>query len=56
MVLTIDTNVAPAPSVTNSAGKAQHIKVDDDANRENKQAWMSFLLISCYFFKNHSCS
>ena len=27
-------NDAPAPRATNSAGKAQQIKVDDDANRE----------------------
>jgi len=26
--------LAPAPSATKIAGKAQHIKVDDDANNE----------------------
>jgi hypothetical protein len=28
---TIDANVAPAPSRTNRAGKAQHISVDEEA-------------------------
>ena len=50
MVLTIDTNVAPAPSVTNNAGKAQHIKVDDDANRENKPRLDVFSLNFMLFF------
>ena len=50
MVLTIDTNVAPAPSVTKSAGKAQHIKVDDDANRENKPSPYEFSFNFMLFF------
>ena len=50
MVLTIDTNVAPAPIVTNSAGKAQHIKVDDDANSVNKPSLDEFSFNFMLFF------
>ena len=37
--LTIDAKVAPAPSVTNSAGKAQQINVDAEANNVNKPSF-----------------
>ena len=43
--LTIDAKVAPAPSVTNSAGKAQHINVDVEANNVNKPSFED----SCLF-------
>ena len=33
---------APAPSATNIAGKAQQIKVEDDANNEKKLVALSF--------------
>ena len=33
---------APAPSATNIAGKAQHIKVEEDANNEKKFVALSF--------------
>ncbi len=32
-IFTIDARVAPAPRLTNIAGRAQHIKVDDEARR-----------------------
>jgi len=35
--------LAPAPSATNTAGKAQHTKVDVDANNEKKLAVLSFM-------------
>ena len=31
---TIDARVAPAPRLTNKAGRAQHINVDDEARRD----------------------
>ena len=37
---------APAPIATNIAGKAQHIKVDDDANSDKKFVVLSFIFIS----------
>ena len=37
--LTIDAKVAPAPSVTNSAGKAQQINVDVEAKSVNKPSF-----------------
>ena len=45
---TVDTrlaNEAPAPSATNKAGKAQQIRVDEDANSENRLAvlWASLV-------------
>ena len=44
-VVTNDAKVAPAPRRTNIEGKAQHIKVDDEANSERKLADWSFILI-----------
>lgn len=35
--------LAPAPNATNAAGKAQHTKVDVDANNEKKLAVLSFI-------------
>ena len=37
-------NAAPAPKATNNAGNAQHINVDDDANKDKKLADLSFIL------------
>ena len=37
--LTIDAKVAPAPSRTNRAGKAQHISVDEEAKSLNNQSF-----------------
>ena len=36
---------APAPTATNTAGKAQHINVDDEANKDKKLADLSFMII-----------
>ncbi|MGB2328312.1 MAG: hypothetical protein ACPH29_01430 [Gammaproteobacteria bacterium] len=36
---------APAPSATNIAGKAQQIKVEEDANKEKKLVALSFTKI-----------
>ena len=44
-VVTNDAKVAPAPRRTNIEGKAQQIKVDDEANSERKLADWSFILI-----------
>ena len=38
---------APAPNTTNNAGNAQHIKVDDEANKDKK-----FADLSCIIFKD----
>ena len=35
--------LAPAPSKINSAGRAQHIRVDEDAKRLKKFAVLSFI-------------
>jgi len=35
--------LAPAPTNTKTAGRAQHISVDDDAKREKKFAVLSFM-------------
>ena len=35
--------LAPAPSKTNTAGRAQHMRVDDDAKRLKKFAVLSFI-------------
>ena len=37
---------APAPTATNTAGKAQHINVDDEANKDKKLADLSFMIIT----------
>ena len=36
--------LAPAPSKTNTAGRAQHIRVDEDAKRLKKFAVLSFIV------------
>ena len=33
---------APAPIATNNAGKAQHIRVEEEANKDEKLAVLSF--------------
>ena len=38
---------APAPIAINNAGSAQHIKVDDEANKDKK-----FADLSCIIFKD----
>ena len=35
---------APAPNTTNNAGNAQHIKVDDEANKDKKFADLSCIV------------
>ena len=42
-MLTKLAKLAPAPSATKRAGKAQHIKVDDEANNEKKFADLSLI-------------
>ncbi len=37
--------LAPAPNATKTAGKAQQIKVEDDANKEKKFEVLSFMLM-----------
>ena len=37
--------LAPAPKATKTAGKAQQIKVEDDANKEKKFEVLSFMSI-----------
>ena len=37
--------LAPAPKATKTAGKAQQIKVEDDANKEKKFEVLSFMLM-----------
>ena len=39
---------APAPSTTNIAGNAQHIKVDDEANSEMKFVVLSSIYLKLY--------
>ena len=39
---------APAPSTTNLAGNAQHIKVDDEAKREMKFVVLSSIYLKLY--------
>jgi hypothetical protein len=36
--------LAPAPKATNIAGRAQHIKVEDDANNDKKFGYLSFIV------------
>jgi hypothetical protein len=36
--------LAPAPKATNIAGRAQHIKVEDDANNDKKFEYLSFIV------------
>ena len=43
-IFTKDAKLAPAPIKTNKAGKAQQIKVDDDANRDKKFADLSSIV------------
>jgi hypothetical protein len=35
---------APAPIATNNAGKAQHIKVEEEANKDKKLADLWFII------------
>ena len=46
--------LAPAPSKTNIAGKAQHIRVDEDAKRLKKFAVLSFIVetSSCWLLRS----
>ncbi len=37
--------LAPAPKATKTAGSAQQIKVEDDANKEKKFEVLSFMLV-----------
>lgn len=46
--------LAPAPNATNTAGKAQHTKVDVDANNEKKFAVLSFMTGACFVIKKKS--
>ena len=39
---------APAPSTTNIAGNAQHIKVDDEAKSEMKFVVLSSIYLTLY--------
>ena len=38
---------APAPIATNNAGKAQHIRVEEEANKDKKLAVLSFIIVQC---------
>ena len=38
---------APAPIDTNNAGKAQHIRVEEEANKDKKLAVLSFIIFQC---------
>jgi hypothetical protein len=38
--------VAPAPSITKSAGRAQQISVEEAANKENRFTALSFTTVS----------
>jgi hypothetical protein len=40
---------APAPSTTNIAGNAQHIKVDDEAKSEMKFVVLSSIYLKLYY-------
>lgn len=42
--------LAPAPRATKIAGKAQHIKVDEDANNEKKFDALSFIFTKFLIF------
>lgn len=44
--------LAPAPKLTNKAGKAQQINVEVEANKEKKLAFCVFRLLSCTLFPN----
>lgn len=45
--------LAPAPNATNTAGRAQHTKVDVDANSEKKLTVLSFMARACLQKRNH---
>ena len=44
--------LAPAPKLTNNAGKAQQIKVEVEANKEKKLVFCVCRLLSCILFCN----
>ena len=44
---------APAPSTTNIAGNAQHIKVDDEAKSEMKFVVLSSIYLDLYNYNLH---
>lgn len=44
--------LAPAPSATKIAGKAQHISVEEDANKEKKFDVLSSIAIKFLVFAN----
>jgi len=50
-VLTRLAKLAPAPKATKTAGKAQHTRVEDEANSEKKLAVFSSMLPSISIFK-----
>ncbi len=48
-IFTIDAKVAPAPTATKIAGKAQHINVDDDASKARNPNLFDSLLLSTIY-------
>ncbi|MDB4247252.1 hypothetical protein N9808_01400 [Hyphomicrobiales bacterium] len=44
------TKLAPAPRTINNAGKAQHINVDEEANKVRKFKALSFILFITLLF------
>jgi|TARA_B110000967_G_C18606740_1_gene421953 hypothetical protein len=50
-VLTRLAKLAPAPMATNTAGRAQHTRVEDEANNEKKLAVFSSILGSISILK-----
>ena len=50
----IDAMVAPAPKMTNKAGNAQQIKVEDDANKLKK--FVIVFLFICNFIDGIACT
>ena len=50
----IDAMVAPAPKMTNKAGNAQQIKVEDDANKLKK--FVIVFLFICDFINGIPCT
>lgn len=52
-VLTRLAKLAPAPRLTNNAGKAQQIKVEVEANNEKKLVFCVCKLLSCILFPNN---
>ena len=52
-VLTRLAKLAPAPRLTNNAGRAQQIKVEVEANNEKKLVFCVCKLLSCILFSNN---